>query len=381
MATTKKNNVNNSNVTKVICQNCGAEILIPNHQHAVAGVAIGKDSGLGTVVLPTKCGSGSPLQQLNALTGGNSDVLKTVMELVGKIEDSGYLDVNGIVRRWIPSQCLEMVFSREGFHAYLIGRGYDYSWKVLMDELKKQAKLYAEKDMEAYAERHRWYNGLVAKDMANGYIYQLRKYVEGLRTHSCKHRLYKKVKCQWMNYGKGIFVDQLSMFFEKLERISVTIATSRTAKTLYEAVIRFNNLRQQIKFTPADDAMSKSFINAYKAAGAYYTMKDLIMFEGCLMQIDNNGSTDEVSFWDMRQNHNKRKFVQTEESLIALENKASDIIKSGVNDCGYMMLGLLKDFLHYNNFNLETTKNKWREQSELRKALRISKRGERRSRK
>ena len=35
--------------TKVKCPKCGAEFAIPEHEHVTIGIAIGKDSGLGTV--------------------------------------------------------------------------------------------------------------------------------------------------------------------------------------------------------------------------------------------------------------------------------------------------------------------------------------------
>lgn len=38
--------------TKVVCPKCGASIAIPEHESFTAGIAIGKDSGLGTVTLP-----------------------------------------------------------------------------------------------------------------------------------------------------------------------------------------------------------------------------------------------------------------------------------------------------------------------------------------
>lgn len=383
MATSKKNinNVNNSNVTKVICQNCGAEVIIPNHEHTVAGIAIGKDSGLGTVVLPTKNGTGAtPMQQLAALTGGNADLLRTVMDLVGKIEDSGYLDVDGIVRRWIPSQCLNMVYSEDGFHKSLQRRGYEYSWKVLLDEMKKQMVLFDSKDVEGYAERNRWYNGEIAYYMAKDYLELLHKFVNGLGEHMHKGRPYKNVKCNWMNNGKGVHLDEMGVFFDKLENACSRIKIAKTPKTLYDAVARFNNLRSNIRFCPNGKDICYEFTNAYKAAGAYYTIKDLIMFEDCLMQTDKNDSADPISFYDIRKG-NKRKFVEKEESLSALERKAADIVAHGVGSEGYTMLGLLKDFLHYNHFDFDTTQSKWKEQSEMRKAFRKSQRGERRSRK
>lgn len=386
MATTKKTNnaMNNGNVTKVICQNCGAEIIIPNHEHSVAGVAIGKDSGLGTVVLPTvggACGcNGSPVEQLASLAGGNAETLRAITNLISKIEESGYLDVDGIVRRWIPSQCLEMFYAKGGFHKALQERGYDYSWKVLMDELKKQAKLYTKKDIESYTERNRWYNRQVASEMATDYISSLKAHVSVLRIRSHNGRMYKKIECAFMNNGKGVHVDELPMLWKKLDDVRDKIQNSKTPVTLYDAVARFNNIRIAIQYTPRYNQMSGAFTNAYKAAGAYYTIKDLIMFEGCLMQIDKNGTTDEPNYWSAKRG-NTRHFVEKEESLAALENKAAEIVKVGSAIDGYMMLGLLRDFLQYNNFNLEATKTKWAEQSEIRKAFRGTKRNERRSRK
>lgn len=127
MKKTTTNVNNNSNTTKVICQNCGAEIIIPNHEHNVAGVAIGKDSGLGTVVLPTIEGTKStnPLEQLTAAVGGNADVLSALMTIVNKIDEGGYLDVDGIVRRWhLPSACRWLIPKRDSMkhlnHAAMI---------------------------------------------------------------------------------------------------------------------------------------------------------------------------------------------------------------------------------------------------------------------
>lgn len=85
---TKKNN--NKDVTKVICQNCGAEVIIPQHESTVIGTAIGQDSGLGTVVLPTKGGCGcagaaNPMDLLQALSGGNANVLQTIVSLSARL--------------------------------------------------------------------------------------------------------------------------------------------------------------------------------------------------------------------------------------------------------------------------------------------------------
>ncbi len=385
MATTKKTG---GGGTKVICQSCGAEVMIPNHERAVTGVAIGKDSGLGTVVLPTtgsgcdgkpSCGEKDPMRILESMAGKNAEVLKMMKDLVDKIEKSGYLDVDGIVRRWIPSQCLEMVFSEDGFHKSLMSRGYDYFWKVLIDDLKRQMKLFGERDMEGFADRNRFYNRMVAADMADGYVNELLLHVGGLRVHMHKKRAYKKIKCVWMNHGKGVHVNELPVFENRLKTARNAIGRVRTPSALYKAVVEFDKLRKGIKFTPKSSGASSSFVNAYKAAGAYYTMKDLILFEGCRMKVNKEGSTDRGFSW--RNLVNGREFVEREESLAVLERKMSEIVSAGTKHAGYEMLGLLKEFLSYNEFDFGAAKAKWREQSAIRRELRGERRGERRPRK
>lgn len=376
---TKKNN--KKNVTKVICQNCGAEVIIPEHECQVVGTVIGKDSGLGTVVLPTKNGSPKMVNEaefLSALLEGNPEIVKLVTSVIGSIEDSGYLDVDGIVRRWIPSQCLTMMFSRNGFHEELKMRGYEYSWKVLVDEVKRQRDLYYKKDIEGLADRCRWYNSEVAYMMAKHYLNELQFRVASMHPYSHKNRPYVKLQCRWMNNGKGVHIDELPVFFSAFEKAANRIKGTKNPKILCEAVIEFNDLRSGVKFTPS--TICSAFTNAYKAAGAYYTMKDLIMFEDCRMQLDERGTTDTPTYWD-RKSGQKRKFVETEESLEALERKASAIVSESVVECGYQMLGLLKEFLAYNRFDFETTKQKWHKQSELRKAIRMKQKGNRRARK
>ncbi len=386
MATKKSSNrMNNTqSTTKVICSNCGAEIIIPANQHPVSGMAIGKDSGLGTVVLPTEpsglaCTSvhctdrvpvsgASSIEETLSAALSSPNAARIIAGLIDKIEADGYIEVEGIVRRWIPSQCLQMLFYKEGrrnltvgFHDMLKRKGYDYSWDVLLNDLKRQQKMAADNDTEGYEDRNRWYNKTIALDMANHFLSSLKKYIENMPQRNHKGRKYVKLRCNWMNNGKGIHTDELLSFYKTLETAIRTISVSKLPKTLYAAVQKFSALRRGIVYYPE---MCPSFMNAYKAAGAYYTIKDLILFENCLLQVNASGDTCIRSYRDVRH------FIQQEESLAALERKATELVNRGVNDYGYEMLGLLKEFLKYNNFNYEETKREWAKQSEARKLMR-----------
>ena len=367
------------NETKIICQNCGAEVIIPNHEQVINGVAIGKDSNLGTVVLATKnstpCLSiDEQIEKLGELAGGRTHIVDFINRIMTKIDEGGYLDVNGIVRRWIPSQCLKMVYSKDGFFKALQRRGYDYTWKVLVNEFKKQAILYKHKDYDELKEREQWYNTKVVDDMAYDYIRSLRDYIDSLETAQCKGRAYKKIRCRWMNNGKGVFNDELNELYAELHQAKCGIEQSSNPVVLYDNVKAFDELRKQIKFTPK--FISRSFGCAYKAAGCYYTIKDLIMFEGCKLKVDGNGSPERG--W--RHDETPYQFVNTQQSLEALEKMTKDLVHDGVIQYGYQMLGLLKDVLKYNEFDFNAAKAKWAEQSKQRKSLRNLQRNQRRSR-
>lgn len=368
--------VANKKTTKVICQNCGAEIEIPATGFVATGVVIGENSGLGTIVVPTKDGVKHYVHTSTGAVYEQSSLSQALDVLIKKIEDSGFIDVNGIVRRWIPSQCLNMVYSKNGFHESLKLRGYAYSWKVILNELEKQAKMYAGKDIEGYADRNRWYNAETVYKMAWHYVTLLEIATKKMKIHLHKERQYIKLRCD-LNNGLGVHIDELPALFIKLNQAVAKIKGTKNPKTLYEAAKAFYEMIHKICWEPKD--VSPVFINAYKAAGAYYTMKDLIMFEGCKIKVDSDGSTVIKKYRYRTQAPSK--FVEQEESLAELEKKATDVVNSGVANNGYIMLGFLKEFLEYNNFDYSKTIDKWNEQSQIRKAMRTLNKGNRRLRK
>lgn len=368
--------VANKKTTKVICQNCGAEIEIPAKEFVAAGVVIGENSGLGAIIIPTKDGARCCLNESTGATHKQPSLSQALEILIKKIEDSGFIDVNGIVRRWIPSQCLNMIYSQKGFHESLKLRGYSYSWEVMMNELEKQAKLYTDKDIESYADRNRWYNSETICKMAWHYITLLEMATKNMKVHLHKGRQYIKLRCD-LNNGLGVHIDELPALFIKLNQAVAKIKGTKNPKTLYEAAKAFYEMIHKICWEPKD--VSPVFINAYKAAGAYYTMKDLIMFEGCKIKVDSDGSTVIKKYRYRTQAPSK--FVEQEESLAELEKKATDVVNSGVANNGYIMLGFLKEFLEYNNFDYSKTIDKWNEQSQIRKAMRTLNKGNRRLRK
>lgn len=364
---TNVNNLNNNSMstTKVICSNCGAEVIIPNHEAQVSGIAIGKDSSLGTVILPTSGAQPCLHDAINVIASslGVSSCEHTyspfdaLAALIAKIQEEGYVDVNKIVSRWIPSQCIAMINSHLGFHKSLKNRGLDYSWRVLLAELKRQMKMWKEGDMEGYRDRNRWYNKNIAVDMAFDYFERLRDAINEMPRHKHNGNLYVKVSCS-LNNGKGIHLYELKSFLDNIQCKASKIRMAEDPEELYKFTSSFDELRSSIRLSVD---MANAFMNAYKAAGGYYTMKDFIIFEGCKMKVDESGTPSRLQ---------SGTYAEQEESLKALEKRAEQVVSSGVGHYGYQMLGLLKEFLKCNNVNYTDIKNKWARQSENRRRLR-----------
>ena len=55
-------------------------------------------------------------------------------------------------------------------------KGYDYQWKMLLNELHAQMKM-EHKDITGFAERNRWFNRDVVLAIASDYVNALKKHV------------------------------------------------------------------------------------------------------------------------------------------------------------------------------------------------------------
>ena len=111
------------------------------------------------------------------------------------------------------------------------------------------------------------------------YLAKLRKYVDGLSERKCKGVPYKRVK------GRDIFVFDLEKKLYCPIRLNIErIVNAKSYAEMYRLLQKF--MRNIVKL-PYDIPKSKAWIDAYKGAGAYYTMKNLVMSHKCY--ISDNG--------------------------------------------------------------------------------------------
>lgn len=357
--------------TKVLCPRCGTEFAIADKEKTVMATVIGKDSGLG-IVYPKVAGQDTPPRQAKKLpktareriealravgvdvsnlfamqgaNGGecvasNKDGLLTMLDdddpLFRLIAAQGDVPNRRLFRRWVMAQMFRMMAGTDyrsgepvGVTEMIHRLGYEYQWKMLLDELHAQMKM-EERDPENFTDRNRWFNVKVVTQMAEDYVKQLKKHVDAQKTRKCKGVPYKRVG------SRNIFVENLeAKVYRPLQALVCGIREAKDAARLYAAAKSFD--RHRVKM-PYDTPQCKEWVNAYKGAGAFFTMQNLIRFHGCTAVNDRGRRLDKY------------------QSLAFLTAKA-EAYKEGE---GWRLLAVLKKMLDDNNIDIREKMAQWR---------------------
>lgn len=361
-----------NNETKVVCPKCGAQFAIAEKTHVATGVVIGKDAGLGTIhpevvgqdkpadKLPSKAtdriealrAAGVDVSGFFAMTGANGG------DFVGKNED-GKLTILAdddpiydailkggdvynpkLARRWVMAQMFHMLAGettdkwgriQNSITEQIRCKGCDYMWKQLEDELYAQYKMAQHGDKENFEDRNRWFNKELVVAMLEDYRYQLHLHVKHhVKVQKCKGVPYKRV-CD-----ENVFVaDIQKKVFAPIEELKASVAEENRPYWLYSYVRNFNRkMRKQRGWQPKQ---SSAWIDAYKGAGAFFTMQNMIRYHGCRFD-DGLG-----------------KMCGKTESYRVLKHYALEYEGEG-----WRMIGVLRKFLQDNNIDIKKKMAEWR---------------------
>ena len=353
--------------TKVLCPRCGTEFATPQKEFTAVATVIGKDSGLGIVcpavavqdapAKPSKTAqeridalrnAGVDVNNLFAMKGANGGeyIVSNKNGVLTFLDDSdpifeliisqGTVPNRRLFRRFVMAQMFHMMSYVPYRHKEPVGvtymihsLGYEYQWKMLLNELHAQMKMEG-RDAVNFADRNRWFNAEVVVAMAEDYIAQLTKRVDALKERKCKSIPYKRIG------NRNIFVlDLQDKLYTPLLMATMRVKQAKNAVQLYNAAKKFNDMRIRM---PHDTPQSKAWVDAYKGSGAFFTMQNLIRFHACVA-IDDNG-----------------KRLDKYQSLAFLSAKA-EMYKDGE---GWRLLAVLKKMLSDNNIDIKKKMAEWR---------------------
>jgi hypothetical protein len=151
------------------------------------------------------------------------------------------------------------------------------------------------------------------------YITELKKYISALPIKHCKKVPYKRVK------GNNIFVEDMDKkIYAPLRNDIHRIRCARNYNEIYNIVRGFMNNMIPISYKAVK---SRAWIDAYKGEGAFYTLKNLVMFHDCGIKVDG-------------------RMVYGSGAVNVLNNKLDEYEGEG-----WRMFALMKKVIDDNNFN------------------------------
>lgn len=352
-------NPNNNMNSNIICPVCGAHFAMP----APVLPPVKPHKGKAELVIEALKKRGVDTSKFHALNIGSESVVG--YESGGTISPVSYdssifdgIDIEGTInnpylfRRWIVSQLAHMEFIERqsrwchhvpaGVHKELQRKGYEYSWRVMVNEFKAQARMERQVDLEELAKRHRWYDKECARRFLQHYVDNLVSYFDGLKRKSCKGRAYIT------SHGVHIFVDRVvEIVLDPLRNRIDEFDKCTTVTQMYHALRDFRKLsfvtngrqyRDHVFVLYSDTKMCPAFVDAYKGCGAYYALDNMIRFMNCVITTRDGRVIDE------------------QQSLKYIEEYAGYYANRKE---GYKLLGMWKKFVSDNNIDFNAKATQW----------------------
>ena len=204
-----------------------------------------------------------------------------VDKIATQIIEDGYVRNTKLHRRFVMAQMFHMLNyvsydgQESGFDAALRRYGYDYQFKMMLEEVKVLSKLEV-RDSDTFKERAIFFTREVITKTCEDYVEKLKAHIETLKIYNCKGVPYKKVR------GMNIFCEDLDKKIYMPFHVQISkMRTARNYTELYKILSEFN--RKMIKIS-YNTPKCRAWIDAYKGEGAYYTLKNLIMFHHCTIE-------------------------------------------------------------------------------------------------
>ena len=212
------------------------------------------------------------------------DLSKENDPILEQIITDGYVKNTKLFRRFVCAQMFHALNyvsydKREsGYNACIRNcYGYKYTIDMMIEEVRVLSKLEV-KDKESFEERVHFFDKNTVAAVLEDYLVELKAYVDKLPKKNCKGVPYKRVK------NKNIFeADLEKKLYAPVRNYVRQIKIARDYKAVYNILCRFK--RDMVKL-PWHTAKSKVWLDAYKGEGAYYTLKNLIMYHYCKIHAD-----------------------------------------------------------------------------------------------
>lgn len=220
--------------------------------------------------------------QVHLIIDENGNPTRVNDVICNQIIEDGYVRNTKLHRRFVMAQMFQALNyvswdrKRTGYNEWLKKFGIKYQFEMMLEEIRVLGKL-EERDAETFLERSNFFTKEVIANTMADYIDKLKASIGAKKTYKCKGIPYKKVA------GRDIFVDDLDKKIYAPMRMDIhKVQIARNYNEIYRFVKDFMN---KMITVPYYTTKSKDWIDAYKGEGAFYTLKNLVMFHGCGIEV------------------------------------------------------------------------------------------------
>lgn len=242
-----------------------------------------------------------------------------------KIASAGYIKNNHLYRRWVMAQMFKMLewnpawTDKSGYDGYLSTYGYKYQFRVLENEFNALAHMEKEHDPEL-AIRSSFWTDYVAIETMRDHIRRVNKYAYA-NTKRCHNTILYKVD--------GYYARE-SVLIDKLIILNDIVLRFKSARTYHDKLNCISEFKSKLCKLGNNTPLCPVWKDAFKGAGAYYTLQNLIRYHGVGIKFDG----DFFMYANLAEN--------------ILEQKRREYA-----GCGYKMFYFMKDVIKYNDFDFK----------------------------
>lgn len=212
-------------------------------------------------------------------------VSETKNDIFNMIIEDGYVKNTKLYRRFVMAQMFHMLNyvswdgQYKGYNDCLKrSYGHEYTLQMMTEEIRVLGKLEA-RDIDSFNERKHFFNKDVVIAVMEDYLEKLKEHIDAMPNRNCKGIPYKRIK------GKDIFnADLDKKIYAPIRNMIRLVKYAKNYDEMHR-ILEYHFMRNHIKL-PFETPKSKVWIDAYKGAGAYYTLKNLVMFHDCCIKVD-----------------------------------------------------------------------------------------------
>ena len=220
----------------------------------------------------------------------NAKTSVTVKDAIAnQIVEDGYVGNSKLYRRFVMAQMFQALNyvswdkKRHGYNEWLKNHGIKYAFDMMLEEIRVLSKLEV-RDTDSFVERSHFFTKEVIAKTMEDYVDELEKHINTLKTYKCKGLPYKKVK------GKDIFVANLHKKIYSPMRMDISRTKKARSYTEIHKIVSDFKKKMITPYYGLGYGMkkSKTWIDAYKGEGAFYTLKNLLMFHNCGIEVNGH---------------------------------------------------------------------------------------------